>query len=118
MFSGSFHGQLRLIFYIKLTSIKREPPFIISKRQFLIWLCFIITINKSQSQSFNFVSVNLHILVFTYKQLYIALLRVININGLSLLLPQEGDAAITNIIYLEVLLRDNIIIVVVVTAGQ
>ena len=49
--------------------------------------------------------------VFTHRQLYIALLRVTDIRGLSLLLPQEGDAATTNIIYPEVLLdssRDSI----------
>jgi len=33
--------------------------------------------------------------VFTHGQLYIALLRVTDIVGLSLLLPQNGDAATT-----------------------
>ena len=116
MLSGSFHRQLRLIPYIKLTSTDRELPFIISRRQFLIRLCFAITVNKSQGQSFNFVGVNLRILVFTYRQLYIVLLKVIDIYRLSLLLPQEGGAAITNIIYLEVLLLDNIAAVTAVTA--
>ena len=63
-----------------------ELPFIISKRQFPTQLCFAITVNKSQGQSFNFISVDLRIPVFTYRQLYIALLRVIDIRGLSLLL--------------------------------
>jgi len=58
----------------------------------------------SQGQSFNFIGVNLHIPVFTHRQLYIALLRVTDIAGLSLLLPQDGDAIITNVIYPEVLL--------------
>ena len=105
--SGSFYGQLRLIPRIKLTSTDGELPFIISRRQFLIRLCFAITVNKSQGQSFNFVGVNLRILVFTYRQLYIVLLRVTDIRGLSLLLPQGGDTATattTNIIYPEVLL--------------
>ena len=104
IFNGSFYNQLRLIPYIKLTSIKGELLFIISRRQFLIWLCFTITINKLQGQSFNFISVNLYILVFTYRQLYITLLRVIDIAGLSLLLPQDKGAITTNIIYPEVLL--------------
>ena len=105
--SGSFYGQLRLIPRIKLTSTEGKLPFIISRRQFLIRLCFAITVNKSQGQSFNFVGVNLRILVFTYRQLYIVLLRVTDIRGLSLLLPQGGDTATattTNIIYPEVLL--------------
>ena len=60
--------------------------------------------NKSQGQSFNFVGVNLHILVFIYRQLYIILLRVIDINRLSVLLLQNGDSMTANIIYPEVLL--------------
>ena len=98
----------------------RELLFIIKKRQFLTQLCFAITVNKLQGQSFNFISVNLYILVFTHRQLYVALLRVTDIRRLSLLLPQEGGAAITNIIYLEVLLLDNIAVVaaVVVVVGQ
>ena len=75
-----------------------------------------MTVNKSQGQSFNFISINLCILVFTYRQLYIALLRVTDIRGLSLLLPQEGGAATTNIIYPEVLLPDSI--AAVAAAGQ
>jgi len=42
------------------------------------------------------------------------LLRVTDISGLSLLLPQEDDAATTNIIYLEVLLRDSVAVVAAV----
>jgi hypothetical protein len=61
-------------------------------------------VNKSQGQSFNFIGVNLHILVFTHRQLYIILLRVIDIGRLSLLLRQGGNTTTTNIIYLEVLL--------------
>jgi hypothetical protein len=64
----------------------RELLFIISKRQFLTQLCFIMTVNKSQRQSFNFVGVDLCIPVFTYRQLYVMLLRVMDICGLSLLL--------------------------------
>ena len=78
-----------------------------------------MTVNKSQRQSFNFISVDLHILVFTYGQLYVALLKVTDIHGLSLLLPREGGAATTNIIYPEVLLPDSIAAVAAVAAvGQ
>ena len=107
--SGSFYNQLRLIPYIKLTSTKGALLFIISRRQFLFQLYFIITINKSQGQSFNFISINLYILVFTYRQLYITLLRVTDIIRLLLLLPQNRGAITTNIIYLEVLLQSQYI---------
>jgi ATP-dependent DNA helicase PIF1 len=96
-----------------------ELPFIISKRQFPTQLYFIITVNKSQGQSFNFISINLYIPVFTHRQLYIALLRVTDIRRLLLLLPQEDSTAITNIIYPEVLLPDSIAAVAAVVAvGQ
>ena len=97
----------------------RELPFIVSKRQFPTQLYFAITVNKSQGQSFNFININLRILVFTYRQLYIALLRVIDIHKLSLLLLRKGGAAITNIIYPEVLLPDSMAAVAAVAAvGQ
>ena len=114
MLGGSFHRQLRLIPRIKLTSTDRELPFIVSRRQFPTRLCFVMTVNKSQGQSFNFIGVDLRIPVFTYRQLYIALSRVMDIRGLSLLLPQEGGAATTNIIYLEVLLPDSMAAVAVI----
>ena len=63
-----------------------------------------MTVNKLQGQSFNFIRVNLCIPVFTHRQLYIALSRVIDINGLSVLLPQNRDSTTANIIYSEVLL--------------
>ena len=87
MLGGGFYGQLRLIPRIKLTSTEGELPFVVGRRQFLIRLCFAITVNKSQGQSFNFIGVDLCIPVFTYGQLYIVLLRVTDIRGLSLLLP-------------------------------
>ena len=78
-----------------------------------------MTVNKSQGQFFNFIGVDLYILVFIYGQLYIALLRVTDICRLSLLLPQEGGAATTNIIYPEVLLPDSMAAVAAVAVvGQ
>ena len=83
---GKFYSQLQLIPRIKLTFKKGELPFIISKRQFPIQLYFTIIVNKSQGQSFNFISVNLYTPVFTFRQLYVVLLRVIDISGLAVLL--------------------------------
>ena len=111
---SSFYGQLWLILYIKLTSTDGELLFIINKRQFPTQLYFTIIVNKLQGQSFNFININLYILVFIYRQLYIILLRVINIYRLLLLLPQKGGTAITNIIYPEVLLPDSIVAVTAV----
>ena len=43
---GEFHGQLRLIPRIKLTTTESDMPYI-SRRQYLIRLCFAMTVNKS-----------------------------------------------------------------------
>jgi len=75
-------------------------------------------VNKLQRQSFNFIGVDLYILVFTYRQLYIALSKVINIYSLSLLLPQNKDSITANIIYPEVLLRDNVVAVAAIVVKQ
>ena len=103
MLGGSFHGQLRLIPRIKLTSTEGELPFIVSRRQFPIRLCFAMTVNKSQGQSFNFVGVDLRMPAFTHGQLYVALSRVTTVNGISVLLP-PNQTETDNIIYPEVLL--------------
>lgn len=102
---GSFHNQLRLIPRIKLTSTEGELPYIVSRRQFPVRLCFAMTVNKSQGQSFNSVGVDLRTPVFTHGQLYVALSRVTNIDGLSLLLPQDSRGVTDNIIYPKVLLH-------------
>ena len=48
---GEFHGQLRLIPRIKLTTTESDMPYILSRRQYPIRLCFAMTVNKSQGQS-------------------------------------------------------------------
>ena len=101
---STFDGQLRLIPRIKLTSTDGELPYIVSRRQFPLRLCFAMTVNKSQGQSLDNVGINLRSPVFTHGQLYVALSRVTNISGLSLLLPSNAKGKTNNIIYLEVLL--------------
>ncbi len=62
-----------------------------------------MTINKAQKQSLNMVNVDLRQPPFTYKQLYVALSRVTDVDKLDLLLPDRGDGRIENIIYPEIL---------------
>ena len=75
---GSFDSQLRVIPRIKLTSTEDELPYVVSRRQFPLRLCFAMTIDKSQGQSFNYVGVDLRIPLFTHGQLYVALSQVTN----------------------------------------
>jgi ATP-dependent DNA helicase PIF1 len=102
---GLFNGQDRLIPRIKLNSSDDELPYILSRVQFLVRLCFAITINKSQGQSFTTVGVDLRIPVFTYGQFYVAMSRATDVNRLTVLLPgDERSDRVRNIIYPEVLL--------------
>jgi hypothetical protein len=101
---GSFNGQVRLIPRIKLTSTEGELPYIVARTQFPLRLCFAMTVNKSQGQSFNYVGVDLRTPPFTHGQLYVALSRVTNMANLSLLLPEDESLTTDNILYPEVLL--------------
>ena len=53
---------------------------------------------------------DLHLSAFTYGQLYVALSRATNFDGVSILLTEDGDRKIDNIIYPEVLLHPSIAI--------
>ena len=110
--SSKFAGQLYMLLRIKLTSIVRELLFLVIQVQFPICLSFAITINKLQGQSLTTISINLCYIVFTYGQLYIAMSYVTTIAGLLVLLPtlsnSEGSYIVINIVYLEVLLLQQI----------
>lgn len=82
-------------------------PFILTRKQFPIRLCFAMTINKAQGQSLNVVGVDLRILVFTHGQLYVALSRGTNVDCLAVLQPETPGivSATSNIVYPEVLLH-------------
>ena len=45
---GQFDGQFRLLPRIKLTTLEGDLPFILTRKQFPIRLCFAMTVNKSQ----------------------------------------------------------------------
>ena len=100
---GPFHGAIRLIPRIKLTSTPGQLPYIVSRTQFPTRLCFAMTINKSQGQSFNPVGVDLRVAPLAHGQLYVVLSRVTDVNNLFMLLREENQT-IMNIVYPEVLL--------------
>jgi hypothetical protein len=105
---GFFDGEERLLPRIKLNSSADELPYVISRVQFPVRLCFAMTINKGQGQSFDTVGVDLRIPVFTHGQFYVAMSRVTDVNRLAVLLPEDGRSnRVRNIVYPEVLLWDN-----------
>jgi hypothetical protein len=69
-----FDRQLQTIPQIKLFLGEKDLTFTLTCKQFPIYLYFVITINKSQEQSFKQVKVDLRTPVFFYSQFYVAVL--------------------------------------------
>jgi hypothetical protein len=110
--TGEFAGQKRLIPRIKLNSAQEDFAYIISRIQFPLRLCFSMTINKSQGQSFERVGVDLRAPPFSHGQFYVAMSRVTDVRRLSILtLPPDAgnrdNKILKNIVYPEVLIREN-----------
>jgi ATP-dependent DNA helicase PIF1 len=101
MLGGEFDGEFRAIPRIKISS-KDELPFTLTRKQFPIRVCFAMTINKSQGQSFEQVGVDLRTPAFTHGQFYVAVSRVSSATGLHVLLPDTVHTT-ENIVYPEVL---------------
>jgi hypothetical protein len=102
---GHFNGQFRLLPRIRLTTLEGDLPFLLTRKQFPIRLCFTMTVNKSQGQSLSTVGVDLRTSAFTHGQLYVALSRITSLNGLTLLFSEDNLQGTTdNIVYPEVLL--------------
>lgn len=102
---GEFNGQLCLIPRIKLTTTKSDLPYILSRQQYPIHLCFAMTINKSQDQSLKTVGADLQTFAFTHGQLYVALLQVTSAQRVTVLFSENGNGKSNNEVYQEILFR-------------
>ena len=100
---GDFDGQLRVIPRIKLIGTDTGLGIALSRKQFPVRLCFAMTINKSQGQSFHTVGLDLRTPVFTHGQFYVAVSRTSSVEGLSILIPCENRSRTLNVSYSEVL---------------
>ena len=78
-------------------------------KQFPIRLGFAMTINKSQGQLYNEVGVYLPTPVFSYGQLYVALLRVKNRKKLKVLLLNNAQIECDNIKHNKEIYSKNIV---------
>lgn len=88
---------------IKLSATDDALGIPLSRKQLPVRLCFVMTINKSQGQSFNTVGLDLRTPVFTHGQFYVAVSRTSSVEGLSILIPEEDSSQTLNVNYPEVL---------------
>ena len=103
LLGGDFDGQLRVIPRIKLSSTDDDLNIPLSRKQFPVRLCFTMTINKGQGQSFHTVGLDLRTPVFTHGQFYVAVSRTSSVEGLFILIPEESQGITLNVNYPEVL---------------
>ncbi|KAK9749984.1 hypothetical protein RND81_02G163900 [Saponaria officinalis] len=106
--TGGNTGTIISIPRIEMTPTDTTWPFTIKRRQFPIKVCFAMTINKSQGQTFEKVEIYLPKPVFSHGQLYVTVSRVISCQGLKISLPPTNDTEdpckrkTKNIVYKEI----------------
>ena len=98
--SGRHAGHDIIIPRIPLIPSNSTLPFEFRRVQFPVSLCFAMTINKSQGQTFKAVGVDMTDESFTHGMLYVALSRVGSPECLTLLVRE--DRKTRNVVYSEV----------------
>ncbi|KIH67692.1 hypothetical protein ANCDUO_01982 [Ancylostoma duodenale] len=97
--SGDRIGQFALIPRIE-NYTEKGVPFRLRRRQFPVRLAYAMTINKAQGQSLTSVGVHLGVDVFSHGQLYVALSRARQREGVKVYSP---DRRVKNIVIKAVL---------------
>ena len=76
-------GQVKLIPRILLSTTEGDLPFILTRKQFPIKLCFAMIVNKSQGQTLGVVGLYIRTAAFTHGQSYVAMSRVTDVANLA-----------------------------------
>ena len=97
---GRYAGQDIIIPCIPLIPSNSTLPFELRRLQFPVVLCFAMTINKSQGQTFKAVGIDFTNESFTHGMLYVALSRVGSPNCLTLLVREDRKTC--NVVYSEI----------------
>ena len=102
---GQWHNEQRTIFKVNISSEERDLPHILKRYQFPVRLCFAMTINKSQGQSFSKVGLDFRSSCFSHGQFYVAASRTSKVDGLHVLAGGDREFATANVVYPEVLIH-------------
>ncbi|XP_031116659.1 uncharacterized protein LOC116020319 [Ipomoea triloba] len=102
---GNNAGTNVLIPRLALTPSDPRLPFKFQRKQFPVMLSYAMTINKSQGQTLSHVGLLLKKPVFNHGQLYVAVSRVSNPDGLKVLICGESRGFLNtkqNVVYKEI----------------
>jgi ATP-dependent DNA helicase PIF1 len=100
---GNNVGERVFIPHIIMSPSGTDWPFVLRRRQFPVRVAFVITINKSQGQTFNNVGVYLLSPVYSHGQLYVAISWVTSSANIKIFNGQGLDRYMRNVVYKEVL---------------
>ncbi|XP_071577583.1 ATP-dependent DNA helicase pif1-like [Temnothorax nylanderi] len=97
--TGPAAGEIALI--PRIPMVPTDLPFAFKRLQFPVRMCFAMTINKSQGQTFKVVGVDLRNEVFSHGQLYVGLSRIGSTKDQTILIPDESNKT-RNVVFTEV----------------